>query len=127
MRFSISGRIISAVSALALTAISSQAAEQATSVYLLGSKSSMSGFIPPPGTYLVDLNFYYSGSANGSAAVGVGLRRNGARDLGGNPINLLADIGVDAQAYYQIPTAICVLPGQVRGVKLGFSVSTPVG
>lgn len=127
MTISVGYRIMTMASALALTAATAQAAEQATSVYLLGSKTSMSGFIPPPGTYLVDLNFYYSGSATGSAAVGVGLRRNGARDLGGTPINVLADIRVDADAYYQIPTAIWVLPGQVLGGNLGFSLSTPVG
>jgi hypothetical protein len=43
------------------------AAESATSVYLLGSKGSMAGFTPPPGTYLIDANYYYAGSASGTA------------------------------------------------------------
>jgi hypothetical protein len=34
-----------------------EAAEGAIGFYLLGSKTSMAGFIPPPGTYVSDLNY----------------------------------------------------------------------
>ena len=54
-----------------------RAAENAAGIYLLGSKTSMAGFVPPPGTYVQDINFAYSGTASGSAAVGVALRQTG--------------------------------------------------
>lgn len=43
-----------------------RAAENATGLYLLGVKTSMAGFVPPPGTYVMDINLYYSGSASGA-------------------------------------------------------------
>lgn len=106
---------------------SAQAAEQGQSVYLLGSKGSMAGIIPPPGSYFADANYYYSGSTSGQAALGVTLRRTGTRDAGGIPIQLEADLRVDGQAYYQIPTAVWVAPGQVLGGHFGLSLATPIG
>lgn len=117
-----------AVAGLAcLSSTGATAAEQGQSFYLLGSKGSMAGMIPPPGTYLADLNYYYTGSASGHAALGITARRTGSRDTNGIPLLVEADISVDGKAYYQIPTAIWVLPGQIAGGNLGFSFALPMG
>jgi hypothetical protein len=63
-----------ALSATGVGSSDSQAAENAAGFYLLGTKGSMAGFIPPPGTYFVDVNYWYSGNASGSAAAGIALR-----------------------------------------------------
>jgi hypothetical protein len=49
-----------------------------------------------------------------------------ARD---NGISLLlqAKVKVEARAYYQIPTAIVMLPDKVFGGNAGFSLATPIG
>jgi hypothetical protein len=44
------------VGAASLAGGETQAAENAASIYLLGTKGSMAGFTPPPGTYFVDVN-----------------------------------------------------------------------
>jgi len=102
------------------------AAEDAAGFYLLGSKGPMAGFVPPPGIYLADVRYYYAGSAEGDAAVGVALRRTGARTATGS-LTVEANIEVDAKAYYDIPTALWVAPHKVLGGHLGFSVAIPVG
>ncbi len=104
-----------------------QATESATSFYLLGSKGSMAGYTPMPGTYVSDSNYFYAGSAAGKAALGVTLPRTGARDSNGVSLNVNASINVDGQAYYNIPTAVWVAPGQVLGGNFGLSLSTPIG
>jgi hypothetical protein len=75
MRASISTLML--VTAGCLAATPARAAENATGIYLLGIKSSMAGFVPPPGTYVTDYNYNYSGNASGAAAAGVALRRTG--------------------------------------------------
>lgn len=116
-----------AIAATAVCGEQAWATEQATSVYLLGSKGSLAGIIPPPGTYFIDANYYYSGSASGQAALGVTLRRTGTRNTNGVPIQVEADIKVDGQAYYQIPTVVWVAPGRVMGGHFGLSLATPIG
>lgn len=120
-------KIFPALAALSMISEGAFAAESATSVYLLGSKGSMAGFAPPPGVYVVDANYLYGGSASGEAALGVTLRRSGARDTGGIPVQLNADVSVDASAYYQMPTVVWVTPERVLGGNLGFSLITPIG
>lgn len=104
---------------MVLAPATADAGESATSVYLLGSKGAMAGFTPPPGLYVADANYYYSGSASGTAAKGVALPR-----LGGN---VSVDIEVDGKAYYNIPTAVWVAPQQVLGGNIGFSLMMPIG
>jgi hypothetical protein len=58
-----------------IAADKTQAAENAAGLYLLGTKTAMAGFVLPPGTYFVDVNYFYSGDASGTAAAGVALRR----------------------------------------------------
>lgn len=106
---------------------SALAAESATSVYLLGSRGAVAGVTPPPGTYLADANYFYAGDASGTAALGVSLRRTGAADAGGIRLDLNADINVDGQAYYNIPTVTWVAPGTILGGNVGLSLMTPIG
>lgn len=87
------------------------AAESATGFYLLGSKTSMAGYVPPPGTYVVDMNYYYTGSANIELSF-AGLTLSG---------------GVDADAYYNIPIGLWVAPEKVLGGNIGFTVMAPIG
>ena len=88
--------------------------------YLLGTKGSMAGFVPPPGTYFIDVNYYYAGDASGSAAVGVALRRLGN-------LTIEADVNIDANAYVNMPSVLWVAPGKVLGGNVGFGAIVPVG
>jgi hypothetical protein len=90
---------------------SALAADGATGFYLLGSKTSMAGFIPPPGTYVQNLNYFYSGSTN-VALEYAGLTLSG---------------GVEADAYYNLPIGIWVAPGKVLGGNVAFNVMAPIG
>jgi hypothetical protein len=98
-----------------------RAAENATGIYLLGSKTAMSGFVPPPGLYFTDLNYYYAGSAGGQAAAGIALRKTGA------VLNIQADIDVDANAYVNMPFALWIAPHKVFGGNVGLGVIAPAG
>lgn len=97
------------------------AAENATGFYLLGSKTAMAGFVPPPGTYLVDMNYLYSGNASGAAARGIALRETGVL------LNTQADVSVDATAYINLPIGLWVAPEKVLGGNIGFGAMFPVG
>lgn len=98
-----------------------RAAENAAGFYLLGAKTAMSGYVPPPGTYLTDINYYYAGDAGGQAAAGIALRRVGAT------IDIEADVRIDADAYINAPFALWIAPEKVLGGNVGFGVMVPVG
>lgn len=89
-----------------------RAAEGATGFYLLGSKGSMAGYVPPPGTYLQSDYYFYSGSAGGNVEL----------PLGGN---LAA--GVGAFAYYGLTTGMWVTPEKVIGGNLAFTATLVTG
>ena len=60
-------RTVLIAQAAALTAVLSSpamAVEGGTSFYLLGSKTTMAGFLPPPGFYGLLQNYAYTGSAD---------------------------------------------------------------
>ena len=61
MRSSHSLIALLALSAVGMGSIEAYAAENAAGWYALGTKGSMAGFLPPPGTYFVDVNMYYEG------------------------------------------------------------------
>jgi len=86
-------------------------AEAATGTYLLGSKGSMAGFLPPPGIYLQDLNYFYSGQTSVTITIG-GLTLAG---------------GVSADVYYKVPTLLWVTQQKVLGGNLALSATTPIG
>jgi hypothetical protein len=71
----------------------------------------MAGFLPPPGTYVSDWNYYYSGSAKVDLDIG-------AVTLAG---------GIDAQVYLNLPTALWVAPERVLGGNVAFSMIVPIG
>jgi hypothetical protein len=87
------------------------AAEGAGGTYLLGSKGSMAGFLPPPGTYVQVSDYYYSGKTNGT------LEFSGVTLAG----------GISADAFYKLPTILWVTPVTVLGGNLAFSATTPIG
>src|SRR5262245_38672488 len=66
---------LSALLAFSTVAVfdSVRAAENATGFYILGLKTTMAGYTPPPGTYLTDINYFYAGDARADAAVGIAL------------------------------------------------------
>lgn len=76
----------------------------------------MAGFVPPPGTYFIDVNYFYAGNASGTAAAGVALRRFG--NLTGLPpptVTIQADIKLDGDAQ------IAIASGKVLGGNVGFA------
>ncbi len=109
-----------AASTLLISATPTRAAEDAAGIYLLGSKSSMAGVLPPPGTYFSSLSYFYTGDASGRAAAGVAL------DQIGN-ISLEANIDVDADAFIKIPTLLWVTPHKFLGGNIAFGVVGVVG
>jgi len=88
-----------------------RSAEGASGTYLLGSKGSMAGYLPPPGVYLQDTNYFYSGQTNGTLSF-AGLTIAG---------------GVDADAFYKIPTLLWVMQQKILGGNLALSATTPIG
>jgi hypothetical protein len=86
------------------------AAEGGASFYLLGSRGPMAGFTPPPGVYLQNDMYLYSGNAN------IDL------ELGGNPIG-----GVDADIFVNLSTSLWVSQWQVMGGNLAFTATLPIG
>ena len=87
------------------------AAEGGLGFYLLGSKTTMSGYLPPPGTYGIISNYGYSGSAN------INILSGGVEVTG----------DVKADAYLAMPTALFVLDQDVLGGHLALSLTTPFG
>lgn len=96
------------------------AAENATGIYLLGSKSAMAGYTPPPGVYVLDINYYYTGDARGSAAVGRALQNVGA-------ITLEADVALVGDAYVNALVGTWIAPEKVWGGNVGLGIMVPAG
>jgi hypothetical protein len=88
-----------------------QAAEGGLGFYLLGSKTSLAGFVPPPGTYVADYNYFYTGST----------------DINFNIGGVNVDGGVDADAYIKLLTGLWSAPEKVLGGNAALSVSVPIG
>jgi hypothetical protein len=101
---------IATLGALAL-AEPAVAAEGGTSFYLLGSKTTMAGFLPGPGFYASLQNYGYSGSGNIAY-------ESGGVTVSGN---------VKATAYVALPTVLWVLNQDVLGGNLAFTLTTPYG
>lgn len=98
-----------------------EAAEDAKGFYLLGSNASLAGTTPPPGTYVVDYKYFYTGDASGNAAASITLERPGI------DVDLEADINVDANIFIDILTPLWVAPQKVLNGSLGFGLLIPVG
>ena len=107
-------RIVLIAQAAALTAVFSSpamAVEGGTSFYLLGSKTTMAGFLPGPGLYGVLQNYAYSGSA----------------DIDFDTAGLKVTGGIEADAYIALPTAMWVMDEDILGGHLAFTLTTPFG
>jgi len=87
------------------------AAEGAVGFYLLGSTTTNAGILPPPGSYLIDYNFYYSGSTSFTLDI-AGLTVSG---------------GIDGTAYYNVASPLWVAPRKVLGGHVGFLMLIPIG
>jgi hypothetical protein len=96
---------------LAAPAAPAIAAEGAIGFYLLGSKTTMAGYLPPPGTYFLDYNYYYTGSTDFTLEIA----------------GLTLDGGVEADAYYNLVTPMWVAPGKVLGGNIAFLALVPMG
>jgi hypothetical protein len=88
---------------------SAHAVESGVGFYMLGAKGSMAGYTPPPGTYVIDYTYLYSGNMDLSLLGGV----------------LVTDI--QAKAYLEVPTVLWVAPQKVLGGNVGFGVLVPFG
>lgn len=130
MRITFMAVVWGAVAASAIPMGTASAAENATGWYALGTKTSMAGFLPPPGTYFIDVNLFYEGTASAASAVGVALQdiAPAARKL-----NLQGELLVEAKAdvrgkvYYNLPSVLWVAPGEVLGGNVGFGAIVPFG
>jgi hypothetical protein len=119
-------RALLALATAGIDSIAARAAENAAGWYALGTKASMAGVVPPPGTYLVDVNYFYAGTANASSAVGIVLREVGGLSTIGR-LTLDADVSVEGKVYYNLPSFLWVAPGKVLGGNVGFGAIVPVG
>ena len=115
--------LLGAITFIAVSVVpdGARAAENAAGIYLLGAKTAMAGYVPPPGTYVTDINYFYAGDAGGNAARGITLRQTGAL------LNVDVDINVDAVAYVNAPIALWIAPEKVWGGNVGLGVMVPFG
>ena len=99
-------KIIVCAVLLALSAGSAFAAEGGSGFYLLGQRGQGAGVLPPEGVFFSLPSYYYSGDASNSEEL---------------PFNGTADLGIDADIFIVMPTAIWVTPVNVFGGDLAFS------
>jgi len=100
-----------ALSLLLACSVPARAAEGALGFYLLGSKTTMGGYLPGPGIYGSLSNYGYSGSAN----------------IDYENAGVIVSGDIKAKAYLPLPTMLWVINGKVAGGNLAFSVTTPIG
>jgi hypothetical protein len=103
-----------------ITVTTSDAAEDANSIYLPGFVASMAGALPPPGTYFASYKYFYSGSASGAAAESVALNQLGN-------ITSKADVNLDITAFAEIPVLLWVTPLKILGGNFALGGYVPIG
>ena len=86
------------------------AVESGYGFYLLGSTTTSAGILPPPGTYVLDYNYFYSGST----------------DFTFETAGLILGAGVEGGVYGNVPAPLWVAPGKVLGGHIGFLMLIPV-
>jgi len=86
------------------------AAESGYGFYLLGSTTTNAGILPPPGTYVLDYNYFYSGDTNFTFEIA----------------GLVLDGGVEGSLYATVPAPLWVAPGKVLGGNIGFLMLVPI-
>jgi hypothetical protein len=88
-----------------------QAAEAATGVYLLGSRSVGAGITPPSGLFFNNDTYFYSGKIGGERAL---------------PLGGLLVANVSATTWINLPTTLWVTPVKILGGDLAFSLTAPI-
>jgi hypothetical protein len=89
-----------------------QAAENATSFFIGGTKGPLAGITPPPGVFFSNTVYYYSASAGATLEV---------------PVNGRLVTGVDASLLMEVPTILWVTDAKIFGGRLAFAVTAPFG
>lgn len=89
-----------------------EAAEAATGVYILGSRTVGAGITPPAGVYFQDDTYFYSGKIGGGTTL---------------PTGGLLVANVSATTWINLPTTLWVTPAKILGGDLAFSLTTPFG
>ena len=89
-----------------------EAAEAATGVYLLGSRTVGAGITPPAGLYFQDDTYFYSGKIGGGTTL---------------PTGGLLVANVSAITWINLPTTLWVTPVKILGGDLAFSLTAPFG
>jgi len=89
-----------------------KAAEGAASFYLLGQRSNFAAVLPPPGLYFQFDEYFYSGDASSGLAI---------------PVGGELDVGLDAEVYLSLPTAIWAPENTVLGCRTLFALTVPFG
>ena len=87
------------------------AAEGGSGFYLLGSKGSLAGILPPEGVFFTNDSYFYSGEISDSVKFPT---------IGGE----LA-VGVEADAFVNISTLLAVTPYEFLGGRLAFGLAVP--
>lgn len=95
------------------------AAESGTGIYLLGFRSSLAGFVPPPGTYFQSDKFFYSGEAQGG--------RSATANTANFEIAGQLVAGVEVDVFLDVLTGMWVSQSKLFGGNLGLTASLPVG
>lgn len=101
-----------AVAGLLALAPSAMAAENGVGFYLLGGRGPMAGYIPPPGVYVQNDVYVYSGSGGGSKQF----------PAGGQII-----AGVETTSWADFLTGTWVLPQEILGGNLAVGFILPAG
>jgi len=105
---------IAAVVAIAAlsSAETARSAEAGATIYMLGSRGPMAGFIPPPGVFVQNDTYFYSGSFSGTRDT----------EIGG-----LLVANVKAEVWFDFITPTWVTPATILGGNLGFALTLPFG
>ena len=112
-RLARTGLALLAAAALASAAASrAQAAESGTGFYLLGTRAALAGVVPPPGVYVQNDLYVYSGSASAGRDLPIGGR-------------VVAD--VEASAVINLLTGLWSTKVPLLGGNLALQATVPVG
>ena len=112
-RTAVSGLTVAFTSiALLVSATHTRAAESGVGFYLLGSRGPAAGVVPPPGTYLQNDLYFYSGSAEASLNI----------PTGGQIV-----AGLEADAVVNLVSLLWSTPTEFLGGNLAYSVTLPIG
>ena len=98
-----------------------EAAEDGKSIYLLGIATSQAGIVPPPGSYGASYNFFYTGSSQDATVGNSVLLPDSGR------IDTRADIDLDVDLFFTVPTYLWVAPRKLLNGRFGFAGLVPMG